>query len=42
MYEYTDINVCVQLKILVYLYVYTVVITLIIVCLQNIYDSEKY
>ena len=33
---------CVQLKLLVYLYVYTVIITLIIVCLQNINDSEKH
>ena len=33
---------CVQLKILVYLYVYTVINTRIIVRLQNINDSEKY
>ena len=33
---------CVQLKLLVYLYVYTVIITLIIVWLQNINDSEKH
>ena len=32
---------CVQLKLLVYLYVYTVIITRIILCLQNINDSEK-
>ena len=33
---------CVQLKLLVYLYVYTVIITRIIVCLQSISDSEKH
>ena len=33
---------CVQLKLLVYLYVYTVIITRIIVRLQNINESEKY
>ena len=43
MYEYTDKKcMCVELKLLVYLYVYTVIITLINVCLQNINDSEKY
>ena len=36
-------NVCIRnKKILIYLYVYTVIITRIIVCLQNINDSEKY
>ena len=39
---FTHISVCVQLKLLVYLYVYTIIITRIIVCLQNINDSEKY
>ena len=34
--------VCVQLKLLVYLYVYTVLITRIIVRLQNINDTEKH
>ena len=33
---------CVQPKLLVYLYVYTVIITRIIVSLENINDSEKY
>ena len=33
---------CVQLKLLVYLYVYTVINTRIIVRLQNINDTEKY
>ena len=33
---------CVQLKLLVYLYVYTVIITRIIVCLQIINDSKKH
>ena len=33
---------CVQLKLLTYLNVYTVIITHIIVCLQNINESEKH
>ena len=33
---------CVQLKLLVYLYVYIVINTRRIVCLQNINDSEKH
>ena len=33
---------CVQLKLLVYLYVYTIIITRIFVCLQNINNSEKH
>ena len=35
-------SMCVQLKLLIYLYVYTVITTRIIVCLQNINDSEKH
>ena len=38
----THIIVCLQSKLLVYLYVYTIIITSIIVCLQNINDSEKH
>ena len=33
---------CVQLELHVCLYVFTVIITLINVCLQNIKDSEKH
>ena len=33
---------CVQLKLLVYLYVYTVIFTRIIVRLQNINESEEH
>ena len=33
---------CVQLKLLLYLYVYTIIITHIIVCLQIINDTEKH
>ena len=33
---------CVQLKLLVYLYVYTVIITRVFVRLENINDSEKH
>ena len=32
----------IQLKVLMYLYVYTIIITRIIVCLQNTIDSEKH
>ena len=32
----------IQLKVLMYLYVYTIIITRIIVCSQNINDSEKH
>ena len=36
-------NVCIRNnKILIYLYVYTVIITLINVCLQNINESEEH
>ena len=38
----THINVCVQSKLLVSLYVYTIITTSRIVCLQNINDSEKH
>ena len=42
MYVYTNTKKCMytQLKQLIYLYVYTFIITRILVCLQNINDSE--